>query len=80
MLREENDAALAANDNLRQDVVELTRALEHLEQSQRDDRDRFKTENSVSSQKTNLFILLLLCREDRALASYARHLQGKNTK
>ncbi|KIH56728.1 hypothetical protein ANCDUO_13090, partial [Ancylostoma duodenale] len=46
MLREENDAALAANDNLRQDVVELTRALEHLEQSQRDDRDRFKTENS----------------------------------
>ncbi|CAJ0605576.1 unnamed protein product [Cylicocyclus nassatus] len=46
MLREENDAALAANDNLRQDVVELTRALEHLEQSQRDDRDRFKTENT----------------------------------
>ncbi|EYC45555.1 hypothetical protein Y032_0423g1197 [Ancylostoma ceylanicum] len=46
MLREENDAALAANDNLRQDVVELTKALEHLEQSQRDDRDRFKTENS----------------------------------
>ncbi|KAK6737008.1 hypothetical protein RB195_019602 [Necator americanus] len=46
MLREENDAALAANDNLRQDVVELTRALEQLEQSQRDDRDRFKAENT----------------------------------
>lgn len=47
MLREENDAALAVNDNLRQDVTELTRALERLEQGQRNDRERFRVENAV---------------------------------
>ncbi|WKX93488.1 hypothetical protein Q1695_011062 [Nippostrongylus brasiliensis] len=46
MLREENDAALAVNDNLRHDVIELTRALEHLEQGQRNDRERFRVENA----------------------------------
>ncbi|VDO19645.1 unnamed protein product [Heligmosomoides polygyrus] len=46
MLREENDAALAVNDNLRQDVTELTRALERLEQGQRNDRERFRVENA----------------------------------
>ncbi|XGW09130.1 hypothetical protein V3C99_011440 [Haemonchus contortus] len=46
MLREENDAALAVNDNLRHDVMELTRALESLEQGQRNDRERFRVENA----------------------------------
>ncbi|KAJ1347380.1 hypothetical protein KIN20_002418 [Parelaphostrongylus tenuis] len=45
LLREENDAALEANDNLRQDVIELRRALEQLEQGVRHDRERLSAEN-----------------------------------
>ncbi|KJH51225.1 hypothetical protein DICVIV_02590 [Dictyocaulus viviparus] len=46
MLREENDAALEANDNLRQDVVQLSRTLEQLERGVRNDRERFNIENA----------------------------------
>ncbi|CAD6194042.1 unnamed protein product [Caenorhabditis auriculariae] len=46
MLREENDAALAANENLRVDVLQLSQQLQTLEKQQTNDHMRFRAENT----------------------------------
>lgn len=48
MLREENDAALAANEHLRVDATNLTKELQQLQQQQHTESMRFRSENTVS--------------------------------
>ncbi|PIC44035.1 hypothetical protein B9Z55_004544 [Caenorhabditis nigoni] len=46
MLREENDAALAANEHLRVDATNLSKQLQQLQQQQHTESMRFRSENT----------------------------------
>lgn len=52
MLREENDAALAANEHLRVDATNLSRQLQQLQQQQHTESMRFRSENTRYRNQT----------------------------